>query len=161
MAKANVFVVSPGGFVTPPSVTLRSEAAATAIYTGEPVKQGGTGNNYVIPSADAEPVTTSATFVGIAATDSVHTASADGDIDVTMALPGMVFGCKAKTSTTFDTQAEIDALLTDKVLFDLTSSTYTVDVTSAGANNGLVIVGGDPVDAVVYFAVRSGCTIWA
>jgi hypothetical protein len=135
-----------------PCITFRTEAAATAIYAGEPVKIGGTGSNYVVPLADAEP-TTSADIMGIAASDSTQTASANGTVDVYLAVSDAVFECKAKTATTFDTDAEILAVLNDIVPFDLTSSTYTIDVAAAAGTNGLRIVGGDPATQMVQFMI--------
>jgi hypothetical protein len=161
MAKGDVRVIANGGLQAPPAGKYRTEAAATAIYTGEPVKVGGTGTNYVIPSADAEPVTSAPTFVGIAASDSEHTASADGDIDIILATPLVMFEAKAKSAAAVDTQAEINALLNDLVAFDLTSSTYTVDTASAASTNGLIITGGNTVLGTVYFRVRSGATVFA
>src|SRR5687768_10011207 len=145
MAKGDVKIIIPGGLQAPPAIRCRTEAGATAIFVGEPVKVGGTGSNFAIPSADAEPLTSAPTFLGIASSDSVHTASADGDLLVNQILPGMLLEVKAKSAAAVDTQAEINALLNDLVLFDLTSGTYTVDTASAAATNGLVILGGDPL----------------
>lgn len=161
MSLANVSIVSPGGQHLPPAMSFRTEAAATAILAGEPVKVGGTGGLYVIPSADAEPLTSAPTFVGIAATSSNHTATANGDIDVYLPAAGIVFGCKAKSAAAFNTVAEIDALRNALVLFDLTTGVYTVDTAVTSATSGLKIVGGDASTSSVYFVVRSGATIFA
>src|SRR5690242_16275254 len=126
MAKGDVKIVSPGAGSVP-TWRWQTEAAATAIYAGEPTKLKSAGSPYVIPAADADfTLGTDTPFMGIAASDSTHTASADGYIDLYMPLPGLVYEAKAKTSTTADTQTEIDALCGDRVVFDLTSSSYTV-----------------------------------
>lgn len=161
MAKGDVRIIANGGLQAPPAANYRTEAAATAILAGEPVKIGGTSNAYVIPSADAEPVTSAPTFVGIADSDSVHTSTADGDIKVLLASPLLIFEAKAKSSAAVDTQAEINAILNDLVAFDLTSSSYTVDTASAASTNGLIIVGGNPILGTVFFRVRLGATVFA
>jgi hypothetical protein len=158
MALNDVQIISQGGQNLPPAKRFNVAASATAILAGEPVK---TSTVYVVPSADAEPVTSAPTFAGIAATTSTHTASVAGVVDVYMPVGGVIYACKAKSTATFDTQAEIDALQNALVLFDLTSSVYTVDVAVTGATNGLMIVGGDPTKALVYFVIRSGATILA
>lgn len=161
MALGDVSIIAPAGANLPPAQTFKTEAAATAIYAGEPCKVGGTGTNYAIPSADAEPATSGPTFIGIASSTSTQTATADGTVDIIAALPGMVFEAKAKSAAAVDTEAEILGLLNDLVLFDLTSGSYTVDTASTNSANGLKILGGNTVKKTVYFTVRLGATIWA
>lgn len=137
----------------------QTEAAATAILAGEPVKLKTAGSPYVIPLADNEPVIgTTTQMVGIAASDSIQTASADGTVSVYMLDEGDIeLACKATTATNFDTQSEIDALVGDRVLFDFGSSTYTVDENAGdSATSGLQIIGGNPDTQEVYFKVRPG-----
>lgn len=147
-------------YMTVPAVRWQTEAAATAIYAGEPVKLKAAGSPYVIPVADGEPVIgTTTAVIGIAATDSTHTASADGFVMVYLPLPGIVYRARAKTTSTVDTQAEINALCGDRVVFDLTSSVYTVDAAAGdGATNGIYIVGGNPDTYEVYFTMRTSGT---
>lgn len=161
MSLADVSIIGPSGQNLPSALSFRTEANTTVINAGEPCKIGGTGVNYAVITADAEPVTTDPTFIGIAATTSTQTASADGLVDVYPAVPGLVYACKAKTASTFDTDAEILGVLNDKVPFDLTAGVYTIDVAAAGATNGLRIVGGDPTNAVVYFVIREGVNYMA
>lgn len=136
--------------------TYQTEAAATDILSGEPVKLKSDGSPYVIPLADNEPVIgTTTQVIGIAASDSTHTASADGTISVYIPQPGQVWACAATTFANVDTQAEIDALVNDRVLFDFGSSTYTLDENAGDtATSGLQIVGGDPLNGVIYFRIR-------
>lgn len=160
MAKGNVKILrNPHGVST--TEVFLTEAAATAIYAGEPVKLKAAGSEYVIPLADADPVLgTDTSFVGIAASDSNHTSGADGEIEVYLLQPGVVYACKAKSATAFDTAAEIKALKNTKVLFDLTSSTYTVDTgASADTENGLIIIGGDADTSTVYFMIDQGVAL--
>ena len=100
MAKNDVKIVDFAGHNVVPTVTWQTEAAATAIYAGEPVKLKAAGSPYAIPLADAEPVVGTTTVVlGIAASDSTQTASADGTVEVYLPLPGVVYEANAKTST--------------------------------------------------------------
>jgi len=159
MAKNDVKIVDLAGLNTLPSVTWQTEAAATAIYAGEPVKLKAAGSPYAIPLADGEPVVGTTTAVlGIAASDSTQTASADGTVQVFLPMPGVVYEANAKTASTVDSQSEINALCGDRVVFDLTSTSYTVDAAATdGSTKGLYIVGGDAVKTVK-FMIRLDAT---
>jgi hypothetical protein len=163
MARGDIKIRQTGGQTNVPTVKWQTEANATAIYAGEPLKLKAAGSPYVIPCADADlTIGTDTAFIGIAATDGTHTASADGSVDVFMPLPGVVYEAKAKTASTVDTQSEIDALCGDRVVLDLTSSTYTLDASAGdGANNAFYIVGGDPAQATVHFTCRADATYLA
>lgn len=154
MAKGNVRILTGNPAVR----RWQTEANATAIYAGEPVKLKSSGSPYVIPLADAEPVIgTTTQMVGIAKSDSTQTASADGFIDVYMCDEGdILLAAKAKSAAAFDTVSEINALRGDRVLFDLTSGVYTIDQ-SAGdtATSGVLIVDGNPTTREVYFKIRT------
>lgn len=136
--------------------TWQTEAAATAILAGEPVKNKSTGSPYAIPLADGDPTTSTATPVlGIAKSDSTQTSTADGVVEVYRVTENTILAAKAKSSTAADTQAEINALCGKQVVLDLTSSAWTVDTAAANANtNGVVCVGGDPDKSVIYFRFR-------
>lgn len=157
MAIANIRIVNNGGSQVAPTIKMLGEAAATDIYAGEPVKVKSAGSKYAIPLADAEPVIgTTTRVIGIAATNSTQTASADGEVYVYDANnSGIVYAAKAKSSTAADTQAEIDALIGKRVLLDLTSSVYTVDTAASdAAANGVLIVGGNADTQEIYFQLR-------
>jgi len=158
MAKGDIKIVDAGGKLNVPVIVCNTEAAATAIYAGEPVIYKTAGSKYVIPMADATPVIgTTVAMVGIAASDSTQTASADGTVQVYLIDSTTVLRGKAKTSTAADTVAEVIALKGKRVIFDLTSSSYTLDTaTTDGATNGLLLVGGDANTASVDFIVRPG-----
>lgn len=144
------------GGVTLKAVPWQTEAGATDISAGEPVKLKSAGSPYVIPVADAEPVIgTTTRVVGIAAGPSSHTGSVDGSVMVYEITPDMVLRAKAKSFAAVDTQAEINAMVGDNKLFDLTSSVFTVDQGAANAAaNGLVIIGGNPLTGELYFQIR-------
>lgn len=152
MAFNDITVVYPAGQNQVPSHTFRTEAAATAILLGEPVKIGGTGNNYVVPLGNGEPIIATDIVAGVAATDGTHTATADGVVDVMMPLPGVVFRCKATTPANIDTDAKLLALLNDRVTFDLGAGVYTVDENEGdGATHGIRMIGGNIVTGDIDF----------
>lgn len=156
MAKNDIKIVDTGGYQNIPAIKMQTEANATAIYAGEPVKLKAAGSPYVIPWADADITPgTDTNFIGLAASDSTQTATADGYVMVYPMAPTVIFEAKAKTGTNVDTQAKIDAMCGDRKIIDLTSSTYTVDDGAADAvGNALFIVGGDPVKKTLRFMVR-------
>ena len=162
MAKNDIVIVSTGGRSNVPTLRCLTEANATAINAGEPVKFKSLGARYVIPLADADGVIGTITpIVGIAASASTHTASADGYVDVYMALPGFVYEISAKSAASADTQAEIDALTLDRAIIDLTSSTYTLDATGTDVVTApFTIVGGDPSRSKLRFVIRAGATMF-
>lgn len=161
MARGNVQIIDASVKHNVSTHPFKTEAGATDINIGEPVKLKEVGSSYVIPLADAEPVIGTTTAVaGIAAGDSQHTASVDGDLEVYIPLPGVIYQASPKSAAAIDTQAEIDALVGKRVLFDLTSGVFTVDTATVdGANNGVIIVGGDLEKGVVHFYIREGATL--
>ena len=156
MAKNDVRVRDTGGLNVVPTRTYQTEAAATDILAGEPVKLKAAGSPYVIPLATGEPVIgTTTQIVGIAKSDSTHTAAADGTIEVYLPQTGVVYECAATTAGNADTEAKIKALENDRVAFDLSGGVYTVDENEGdAADHGLQIVGGDPDRSVMYFTIR-------
>src|SRR3990167_5044499 len=158
MAKGNVRIKDNGGHNVVPTWSWQTEAAATDIKAGEPVKLKSAGSPYVIPLADNEPVIgTTTQVIGIAASDSTHDASDDGTIEVYLPLAGVVYACKATTAANVDTASELNALVADRVLFDLISTAYTVDENAGDtATSGLQIVGGDHLTQEIYFTLRPG-----
>ena len=159
MALADITIVDPAGQKFPPARQFRTESGGTTINAGEPCKVGGTGNNYVVPLGDGEPEISADVVVGVASTTSTETASADGVVDVLLALPGVVFRCDATTPANIDTDAELLAILNDRVTFDLTAGVYTVDEDEGDdADHGLRIIGGDIVNGTLDFFFRSSGT---
>jgi len=156
MALGNISIRDTGGVQAVPVLTYQTELNTTAIYAGEPVKLKSAGSPYVIPLADGDPIKGTTTQVkGIAKSNSTQTSTADGTVDVYVPLPGVVYAAKAKTASTFDTLTEVNALANDRVVLDLTSSTYTVDVAAGdGATKGIEIVGGDYTTQTVYFKIN-------
>lgn len=144
-----------------PTYRWQTDAGDADIEAGFPVKLKAAGSPYVIGLADGDlTIGTDTAMVGVAAGDSTHTAAADGYVDVYMPLPGIVYQCDADTASNFDTQAEIDALVGDRITLDLASGVYTMDEDAGDdAANAFIIVGGDPDTTKVHFIIRSTATI--
>lgn len=163
MATGDITIFNQGGHNVVPTLTWQTEAAATDILAGEPVKLKAAGSPYVIPLADGDlTIGTDTAMIGIAAGPSDHTASADGTVDVYMPSPGSVWQMKATTFANVDTEAEILALQGDRVTMDLATGVYTLDENAGdGAANAFYIVGGDPNKGVLYFTIRTDATYLA
>jgi hypothetical protein len=156
MSLGDIILKDSGGLSNTPTDRYRVAAGSTTINAGEPVKLTAAAGAYVVRSADAEPVTGTPTFVGIAASTSTQTASLDGYVDVYLPTVNTLFRCKAKVGTAVDTDAELIALLNNRVVFDLTGSTFTIDESAAdAATNGLIIRGADLLTGQVDFIVRA------
>jgi len=156
MAKGDIDFQDVSGRNVIPTKPYQTETGATAIFVGEPVKLKSAGSPFVIPLADNEPVIgTTTQVIGIAASDSTETASADGVVQVYLGDGKTVWRAKASTPANIDTKAKLDALQNDRVLIDLISSTYTVDENAGdGATSGIQIVGGDTETGDVFFTIR-------
>jgi hypothetical protein len=136
-------LVAAGGVSTIAAGTPTKSADATTAATGA-----------VVPMVDGDG-TTSQNFTGIAKSTSTDTASAAGDVTLWLPLPGYVYACKAKTASTADTAAEVQALFRKRVVFDLTSSLWSVDAAAAdAAANMVTIIGGDYLTQTLYFTYK-------
>lgn len=144
------WVVASGGDATINSgtPTKAADAAAASPYLGT-----------VVPMVDGDG-STSQRFTGIAKSVSTDTASAAGSVEVWLPLPGIVYAAKAKTASTADTQAEVDALSGKRVVLDLTTNVWSVDAAAADAvANCVVIIGGDYRTQVLNFWYASKGTV--
>lgn len=104
--------------------------------------------------------TTSQRFTGIAKGDSTDTVAAAGECEIWLPFPGIIYDGKAKTASTVDTQAEVDALSGKRVVFDLTASVWTIDAAAADAvANCVVIIGGDYQARTLQFVYSSKGTV--
>lgn len=121
---------------------------AGSIKAGEPVKavDAAAANPYLGTAAimvDGDG-TTSQRFLGVSKSDSTDVVATAGEVYTWLPLPGIIYSGKAKTNTTADTQAEVDALSGKRVVFDLTTSTWSIDAAAADAVvNNVIIIGGD------------------
>lgn len=119
------------------AVKYRVASGTTAsINAGEPVQKlaGAAGVTALLTNS---PTTTNR-IVGVAASASNETASADGTVDVIPAAPGQIWLIAPKVAATWNTQDKYNALIGSRVLIDLTSSTYTILATD-GASNGCIV----------------------
>jgi hypothetical protein len=162
MAAGDIKILSNNGVQTVPTLRFQTEAGATAILFGEPMKMKAAGSPYVIPMATAEPVIgTTSDSVGIAASDSTQTAAADGVVTAWVPMDGIVYIAAAHTLVNVDTQAEYDALVGDRVDFDLTTGVYTVNEDAGdSATSALRIVDLDIVEhpGMIAFTYRGSAT---
>lgn len=138
-------LVAAGGVATIQAGTPTKGADATAAspWTGA-----------VVPMVDADG-TTSQRFTGIAKNTSTDTAAAAGAVTLWLPLPGYVYAAKSKSAASANTAVLVQALFGKRVIFDLTSSLWTVDAAAAdAAANMLVIVGGDFNTNTLYFTYK-------
>lgn len=140
---------------------LVASGAASSIARGVPTKSAdaaGAATGVVAAMADGDGAT-GQIFTGIAKAPSTDTVAAAGRVTTWMPLPGIVYAGKAKTASTADTQAEVDALRRKRVVFDLTSTVWTVDAGATDAvANCVVIIGGDFRTQVLDFVYRPSGT---
>lgn len=130
---------------------LVASGAAASIDRGTPTKEGSSGAVAIM--ADGEG-TTSQRFSGIAKSVSTDTAAASGYVETIIPMPGIRYAGSPKVAGAANTQAEIDALAGKRVVFDLTSTDWTIDTAAADdIGNAVVILGGDIIRDVVYFFV--------
>lgn len=142
------------GTVLPGSKKYAVAASATLVYAGEPVGLA-LGVASAAPLATSKPVVATDFMAGIAASTSTNTASAVGTVEVIPLSSNVTYLIAPKVAATWDTQAEYDALVGARVLFDLTAGTYTI-LAADGATYGLVVM---PLDISKYpnkvrFAIR-------
>lgn len=157
MAVGDLKIKNPNGPLFADSRIVGSGAAAS-INNGEPTKEGSSGAVAIMVDADG---TTSQNFSGVAKTVSTDTASAAGNVLVWRPLPNITYAGQAKSAAAADTQAEIDALMYKRVIFDLTGTSWTIDTAASNAaTNGVIIVGGDFRTSTIYFAIGVNITKW-
>lgn len=101
--------------------------------------------------------TTSQRFSGIAKDTSTDTASAAGTVNTWLPLPGMIYQGSPKSTTAVDTLAELVTFFGKRVVFDLTTGTWTVDTAAADAATNCVTIvpGGEWQVPTVWFTVST------
>lgn len=146
-------------FSTAPS--LVAAGAVATIAAGTPTKAADAAaaspwTGAVVPMVDGDGAL-GQRFTGIAKNTSTDTVAAAGNVTLWLPLPGYVYACKAKTASTADTAAEVTALFGKRVVFDLTSSLWSVDAAAADALiNCVTIIGGDYRTTTLYFTYKNG-----
>lgn len=125
---------------------LVKAGSAESIKAGEPVVQG-VGSDVEYVNTMSVDITSGDTFVGIAASSSTDTASADGYVYVLVPSAGTVFRGNAKTGASLASTVRLT-----KVVLDNTSSTWTVDE-STTTNGIALIVDYDATEDTVDFMI--------
>ncbi|MFQ5976318.1 MAG: hypothetical protein ACE5J5_08400, partial [Candidatus Hydrothermarchaeales archaeon] len=123
----------------------------SVLLPGEPVKVGGTGNNFATVLATGDPEAGTDEFIGVVSRQGTHTSSADGVVEVTTCVPSMtVLRAAATTVGSVDTAAELNGILGDWVAGDVTAvagtnGTFTIDEDEASDPNvhGFKIIAGN------------------
>lgn len=137
MSAGDILVYRDGPFGDVGAKKCLVAAAATKINPGEPVARA-LGAATVTAMATNKPVVATDFLEGIATTTSTQTASAAGEVWVQPIMPGTIYKMKPNVAASWNTQAEYDALVGDRVLIDLTTGAYTILATD-GATSGCVI----------------------
>jgi len=145
---------------------LYNVAAGTPIYAGEPVQVLlGSSGTVVFPALTSTPTVGTHYYAGIAANNSTNTASLAGTVFVNPISASDTLLIAPATATSWDTQAEYDALVGSRVLLQNsvtvtatpTSGTYTI-LASDSSTNGCVVLEMDIslYPGKVAFAIRNG-----
>lgn len=114
-------------------------------------------------SNTAKPVVGTDYIAGLSASTSTDTAAAVGTVEILPILPGMILLANPAVAATWNTQAEYDALVGDRVLLNTAADGTQTILASDSATSGLVI---EPLDVTKYpgkvaFSVRSGANYFA
>ena len=143
----DIQVYDSGAFGYPGAREYKVASGAVAsIKAGEPVMKV-LGSPYAVVMSTNMPITGSASLVvGVADTTSTDTVAAVGEVRVLKMLPGISYLIAPKVAATFSPQSAYDLLVGDRVLLDLTSSTYTI-LAADGATYGCVVL---PLDVQKY-----------
>lgn len=158
-----IFTIDKGLQNTWQTTYVVASGGVSTIVTGTPTKcvtADGSVAGAVIPMVDADGIVTGERFAGLAKTISTDTAAAAGTVDTYAPVPGILYRGFAKSASAAITQALINALMGKKVIFDLTSSDWTVDTAATDALvNCVVIQGGIPANNEILFVYSPKGTI--
>lgn len=150
-----VFAIDKGQAMTWAGQAVVASGAAATIAANTPTKTSAADASIVgavVPMVDGDGSVTAMRFSGLAKNTSTDTASAAGVVDVWVPVPGLLYRGLCKVAGSANTQAKINALFTKRVVFDLTSSDWTVDSAAADALvNCVVIMGGIPANDEILF----------
>lgn len=118
-----------------------ASGAAATINAGEFVLKTP-GSQYVVAwgNTSAKPVVGTDFLAGLSATTSTDTASAAGTVEIIPLIPGQMFLVNPDVAASWDTQAEYNALVGDRVLLKSGSvgGAQTLLATD-GSTNGFVV----------------------
>jgi hypothetical protein len=164
----NDIVPFSDGSVMPGSKRYKVVAGRTgAIKVGELVLKGlakayATAWTPGGAASSAKPVVGTDYVLGLAMSTSTETASSTGVVDVMPIIPGVTYLGKVNTASSWDTQAEYDALVGSRVLIDYTSPTTSTGAMTIlhtdGSTYGVIV---EPLDISLFpnkvrFSLRQG-----
>lgn len=156
MALGDITLYSDAAFGYPGDDVYNVASGTTAsIPAGTPVAFTLGGATVAAGTTNKPVVATD--YFGISQSTSTETATAAGVVRVVKFTIGVSWLIAPKVAATFDTQAEYDVLVGDRVLLDLTAGVWTI-LAADGATSGCVIL---PLDIAKYpgkvrFAFRNG-----
>lgn len=160
---AKIYTIDKGLSTTWQAQFVVASGGAATIARGTPTKSteaDATATGALVPMVDGDGSVTAMRFGGIAKTTSTDTAAAAGVVDTWVPVPGLLYRGFAKSAAAADTQSEINVLMRKRVVFDLTSSDWTIDTAAADALvNCVVIVGGLPQSSEILFMYSPKGTI--
>jgi hypothetical protein len=164
MAVGDITLLRNAGTIPGSRSHAVAAGAAASIKAGELVLKALGDASVVAWDAtnSAKPVVATDYIAGLSTSNSTDTAGAAGKVDIMPILPGMVFLGNPKVAATWDTQAEYDALVGDRVLLDTVAGVQTLLATD-GATYGIII---EPLNLSAYpgkiaFSIRSGANYFA
>jgi hypothetical protein len=108
-------------------------------------------------SGTSQPVVATDYLAGLSASESTETSAVAGTVQVIPILPGMVLLGNPDTAATWNTQAEYDALVGDRVLVSVTAAGVQTILAADDATAALIV---EPLDVTKYpgkvaFSVRN------
>ena len=161
---AKHFVIDKGLSNTFALTHVVASGTSASIARGTPTKTTVADASIVgaaVIMVDGDGSVTAMRFAGICKRPSTETTTVAGTVDTWAPVPGILYRGFPLTAGTVDTQAEINALTGKRVVFDLTSSAWTVDTAAADALvNCVVIVGGLPNSDEVLFVYSAKGTMF-
>jgi hypothetical protein len=162
---ANSFEIFDDGTLIPGSkrYAVRGAGRAAGIKVGEFVC-GTLGSPYATAwtpggaASTAKPVVATDYVFGLAASTSTEIVGTDGVVDVIPMLPGLTYLGAPQTAASWDTQAEYDALVGDRVLLSYTAAGVFTVFHTDGSTYGCVV---EPLDITLHpgkvrFSLRQG-----
>lgn len=160
----NVYAITKGLETSWPQEYIVASGTSGSIGVGVPSKcvtADGSVAGTVVVMVDGDGLVTGERFTGLGKSISTETASAAGTVETWAPVPGLLYMGSPKVAGSCNTQAKINALMGKKVLFDLTSSAWTVDTAATDALvNCVVIAGGEPANDLCYFYYSPKGTIF-
>ena len=137
-----ISVFKAGAFGTPGTVKHAVTSGTAASIKAGQLCLKTSGSAFVVAwdaSNTAKPVVGTDYLAGVAMTTSTETASAVGHVEVLPIVAGQVFLGNPTTAATWDTQAEYDALVGDRVLLRTSAAGIQSIEPTDGATYGLII----------------------